>query len=360
MQVLQIASVTAYIEHLKAEPAELDLLFRELLISVTEFFRNPEAFDALATVITKLIAGKGADDQVRIWVPGCATGEEVYSIAIMLREAKEQNASPKITIFGTDLDATAVAAARAARYRKLPPGLSPERFQRWFATDGDHHCPIKEIRDMCVFSVHSLIKDPPFSKLDLISCRNVLIYLNSDLQHRVIQTFHYALKPDGYLFLGPSESATREANLFAVVDKKHRILQRRDIGATQPNIPSTRSVSAPIERNAIQPPLAEDAIDKRARRTLQPFSPAYVVIDVHDEIIRFSGAETGQYLEPSPGAASFNLFDILRKDLRQAVRSTLQEARAQQHSVVRKNLSVRIDGQSRSVDVDRRTSQREE
>ena len=311
MQVLQIASVTAYIEHLKAEPAELDLLFRELLISVTEFFRNPEAFDALATVITKLIAGKGADDQVRIWVPGCATGEEVYSIAIMLREAKEQNASPKITIFGTDLDATAVAAARAARYRKLPPGLSPERFQRWFATDGDHHCPIKEIRDMCVFSVHSLIKDPPFSKLDLISCRNVLIYLNSDLQHRVIQTFHYALKPDGYLFLGPSESATREANLFAVVDKKHRILQRRDIGATQPNIPSTRSVSAPIERNAIQPPLAEDAIDKRARRT-QPFSPAYVVIDVHDEIIRFSGAETGQYLEPSPGAASFNLFDILR------------------------------------------------
>ena len=228
MQVLQIANVTAYIERLKTEPGEIDLLFRDLLISVTEFFRNPEAFDALATVIPKLIADKGAGDQVRIWVPGCATGEEVYSIAIMLREAKQQNASPEIKVFGTDLDATAVAAARAARYRKLPSGLSPERFQRWFATDGDHHCPVKEIRDMCVFSVHSLIKDPPFSKLDLISCRNVLIYLNSDLQHRVIQTFHYALKPDSYLFLGPSEGVTREANLFAVVDKKHRILQRRD------------------------------------------------------------------------------------------------------------------------------------
>ena len=284
---------------------------------------------------------------MRIWVPGCSTGEEVYSIAIMLGEAKDQKATPKVVIFGTDIDANAVAVARTGRYRKVPPGLSPERFERWFAKDGDHHCPIKEIRDLCVFSVHSLIKDPPFSKLDLISCRNLLIYLNSDLQHRVMQTFHYALKPDGYLFLGPSESATREANVFALVDKKHRILQRRDAAPRLPTAASTDVVSAPPVPRAKRHPLAEDAIDERARRALQPFSPAYFVIDGRNEIIRFSGAEAGHYLEPSPGAASLNLFAIMRKDLRQAVRTTLREARAQQQRVVRKNLGVRLDGQSR-------------
>jgi two-component system CheB/CheR fusion protein len=347
MQVLQMESVPSYIERLKAEPGELDLLFRELLIGVTEFFRNPEAFDGLTGVIGNIIADKGADDVVRIWVPGCSTGEEVYSIAIMLRETTDQQAAPKVVIFGTDIDANAIAVARAGRYHKVPPGLSQERFERWFVKDGDHHCPIKEIRDLCVFSVHSLIKDPPFSKLDLISCRNLLIYLNSDVQHRVMQTFHYALKPDGYLFLGPSESATRDADLFALVDKKHRILQRRDVAPRLPTAAATDVVSAALVPAAMRQPLAEDAIEKRARRALEPFSPAYFVIDGRNEVIHFSGAETGHYIEPSSGAASFNLFAILRKDVRQAVRTTLQKARAEQRSVVRKNLSVRVDGQSR-------------
>ena len=352
MQVLQIESAGVYAARLAADPRELDLLFRELLISVTEFFRNPDAFDALAhAVVHKLIENKSADDQVRVWVPGCATGEEVYSIAILLREATDRRAAPKIVIFGTDIDADAVATARAARYRELPPGLSAERFARWFTKDGDDYRPVKGIRDLCVFSQQSLIKDPPFSKLDLISCRNVLIYLNSDLQHRVMQTAHYALKPGGYLFLGPAESVTREANLFTVLDKKHRILQRRDVGATLPGIPARVQPGIPLPVAAMRTPGAEDAIDKLARRALQVFSPAYFVIDAKNEIIRFSGAETGQYLEPSGGVATFDLFAILRKDLRQAVRAALHQARAENRVVMRENLPVRIDGESRLATV---------
>ena len=349
MRVLQIETATTYIEHLKADPSELDVLFRELLIGVTEFFRNPEAFDALAKVISKLVANKGPDEQVRIWVPGCATGEEVYSVAIMVREAKDRKTTPpKAVIFATDIDADAISVARAGRFEKLPAGLSPERFERWFTKDGDAYRPVKEIRDLCMYSEHSLIKDPPFSKLDLICCRNVMIYFKSELQHRVMRTFHYALRPGGYLFLGSSESTTREDKLFAVVDKKHRILQRRDVVARLPNVLSS-DVGVPNRPDVIRPAMAENAVDARARRALEPFSPAYFVIDARNDIIRFSGPETGHYLQPSSGPPNLNLFAMLRKGLRQTVRTVLHQARAQQQGVVREYLSVRIDGHNRSV-----------
>lgn len=347
MQVRQLENVDSYLDLLRSEPAELDILFNELLIGVTEFFRNPEAFEALASeVVPKVLAGRDPDDPVRIWVPGCATGEEAYTIAILLREAVSTS-DVRIVIFGTDIDANAVAMARAARFSKQPPGLSPERFERWFVQDGDHYCPIKEIRDLCVFSVHSVIKDPPFSRLDLVSCRNLLIYLNAHVQHRVMETFHYALKPNGHLFLGPSESATRDAKLFTFVDKKHRILQRRDVGASLPKL--SLSPAGAILPAARQAEIAEDAIDKRARRALEPFSPAYFVIDGRNEIIRFSGAETGHYLEPSSGAASLSLFAILKRNLRQPVRAAVQEARARHRSVVQQGLSVRIDGRAHTA-----------
>jgi two-component system, chemotaxis family, CheB/CheR fusion protein len=227
MQLLQIDTVSSYIARLEADPEEAHTLFREFLIGVTQFFRDPGAFEALRATIVP--ANRSPDDPIRVWVPGCATGEEVYSLAILLSEAMAAaNVAFKVQIFGTDLDANAIAIARAARYRKARAEVSAERLRIWFAAEGDAHCPIKSIREMCIFSVHSVIKDAPFSKLDLISCRNVLIYLNSELQHRVIQTFHYALKPGGFLFLGPSEGVTRDTDLFKVLDKKHRILQRRN------------------------------------------------------------------------------------------------------------------------------------
>jgi two-component system CheB/CheR fusion protein len=241
MQVLQIEAVPAYAEHLRREPSEGDALFRELLIGVTQFFRDEDAFEALkANFLPSLLAAREAGDPIRVWVAGCASGEEVYSIAILLQEAIGAHRTDAIiTIFGTDIDPQAIAFARAARFRRMD-GISPERLQRWFVKDGGDYLPTHAIRDMCVFSEHNLIRDPPFSKIDLISCRNVLIYMDSDFQHRVMQTFHYALRPGGYLFIGPSESISRESRLFSAADKKHRVLQRH-AGVGAPDLARRRA-----------------------------------------------------------------------------------------------------------------------
>ncbi|MDR6874515.1 two-component system CheB/CheR fusion protein [Bosea sp. BE125] len=354
MQVLQIDEVPAYIARLRDDPGQIDLLFRELLIGVTQFFRDPEAFQALQAALAPKFAGdQHDDDTIRIWVPGCATGEEVYSLAILVREIIAQRPSAvRVQIFGTDIDTPAIAFARQARYRKTI-GLTPERLAKWFSPDGDAYCPVKVIREMCVFSTHSVTKDPPFSKLDLISCRNLLIYMNAALQDRVMKTFHYALKPDGMLFLGPSESMTRQSRLFADSDKKHRIFRREDTVATLPDVTlraaSFATPDLPPAGLAAGP--GEDRIDKTARRLLEKYSPAFVVIDKHNDILRFSGGEAGHYLEPSSGVASLNLFGILRKALRPIVRSTLQQALSKKAAAVHEAVPVRIDGQIRAVTV---------
>ena len=349
MQVRQLDSVAAYLDFLSAEPSELNLLFSELLIGVTEFFRNPEAFEALSQeAIPKILSSTAPGGQIRVWVPGCASGEEVYSIAMLFREAQGGHPDNKILIFGTDLDPSAIAVARAGRYSKHPSGLAPERFARWFVEDGGQFCPIKEIRDLCLFSVHSVIKDPPFSRLDLISCRNLLIYLNNEAQNHVLNSFHFALKPNGFLFLGPSESTTRAAELFEVLDKKSRILQRRNDKVRRPVV-STRDRGAPPSTQLPPSRRSADASDKRARQVLERFSPVYFIVDARDEVERFSGPETGHYLEPSAGHASLSFFRILRESLRPAVRAALHEARSQQRKAGRENLSVKIDGRSRPL-----------
>jgi two-component system, chemotaxis family, CheB/CheR fusion protein len=287
MQVLQIETVPAYVDYLTRELPEADALFRELLIGVTQFFRDEAAFEALrASIIPSMLAAKQPDDPIRVWVAGCATGEEVFSIAIVLKEAMcEHNVEASVTIFGTDIDAKAVAFARTARFRKMD-GVSPERLERWFMPEREDYCPVATIREMCVFSQHSVIKDPPFSKLDLVSCRNVLIYMDNEFQHRVMQTFHYGLRPGGYLFLGPSESISRETKLFTVIDKKHRILQRLDgVRATLPEFQPTSSTRASEPRSLVIH--AGDRIDKGARGVMDKYSPAYFVIDRNYQILRF-------------------------------------------------------------------------
>jgi two-component system, chemotaxis family, CheB/CheR fusion protein len=351
MQVLHLESAVDYVERLRTDKDEIEVLFRELLIGVTQFFRDPEAFEALkARAVVPLLKAKGEGEPIRIWVPGCSTGEEVYSLAVLVREALQAHSRiPEVTIFGTDIDANAVAIARAGRYRKDTSGLTPERFGRWFVKAGDDYCPVPEIRDMCVFSAHSLVKDPPFSRLDLISCRNVLIYLDEELQDKLMRIFHYALLPGGYLFLGTAESVTRNSRLFTALDKKHRILQRRDSGATLPAFhpgatPALQPPSSPTRRHS-----ADDRIDKAVARVMQQYAPAYFVIDRNHEITRFSGAETGHYLEPSEGAVSLSLFSILHKTLRPAVRAAVRRALAGAVRVVNENLTMRIDGQTRAL-----------
>ena len=342
MLALGIDNIEGYIAVLESEPHEADLLFRELLIGVTQFFRDPAAFAALeATVIPGLLTNRDMEDVIRVWVPGCATGEEVYSLAILLKEAIDAaNSDLRVTIFGTDINATAIAFARAGRYRKTMTGLAPERLARWFIADGDFYTPVTAIRDMCVFSVHSLVKDPPFSKLDLISCRNVLIYLNSELQHRVRQTFHYALKPGGHLFLGPSENATRDANMFNVVDRTHRILERLvDSRATLPRLgdADTATFALPEPKRV---GIGEDRVERSVQRAMERHSPVYFVVDRQCEIVRFSGPDAGRYVEPSPGAASLNLFSLLRKSLRSAVRMAVHTAMNQHREVIEPDVDV--------------------
>lgn len=342
MHALGLDSVPAYIATLKSDVREPDLLFRDLLIGVTQFFRDPDAFAELAlAVVPPLLDSRDPDNPIRIWVAGCATGEEVYSIAILLSEALDERKSPvKLQVFGTDLDANAISVARAGRYREPLQGLSPERLAKWFVREGEYFHPTKCIREMCVFSMHSLVKDPPFSKLDLVSCRNVLIYLNRELQHRVIQTFHYALKPGGWLFLSPSESAMRDESMFHVVDRKHRILQRRD--DVRPGLPSLRSAGSavPLRADAALTVPRDDRVDRSVRAAMERHSPAMLVVNQQHEIVRFSGADIGQYLEPTPGTATLNLFALLKKTLRPIVRSSLQKAIAAGEMVVEPDLAI--------------------
>jgi two-component system CheB/CheR fusion protein len=231
MAVVNITTLEEYIAKLEADPAEITLLFRDLLIRVTSFFRDEETFKTLASgVIPPLFEGRMADGLVRIWVPGCATGEEAYSLAMLLREHMDSlRAAPKVQVFATDIDDSAIATARLGRYPKtLLEGLSEERRRRFFSKSQGSYCVTKEIRDLCTFSIHNVIRDPPFSTMNLVSCRNLLIYMNPDLQARIIPVFHYALVPGGILLLGGSESVAQHANLFDTVDKTARIFQRRE------------------------------------------------------------------------------------------------------------------------------------
>ena len=353
MQVLRIDDVPSYVERLKADRGELQALFHELLIGVTQFFRDADAFEALkSTALAALISAKAADEPIRIWVPGCASGEEVYSIAILLSECMaggQRSLANDIKIFGSDIDDNAIAIARAGRYRHPVTGVSPERLERWFVKDGDHYRLRREIRELCAFSIHSIVKDPPFSRLDLISCRNVLIYLDPELQDRVMQTFHYALKPGGFLFLGTSENITRHAKQFTIVDGEHRIFGRRDTGAL--SLPFSRPSAATLPTMPYPRPTRADAdrIDRSVRRIMEHYAPAYFVIDRQHEILRFSGSEARHYLEPSPGAANLNLFSLLQKTLRPAVRAAVEQALATEKTVINEHLMTQIDGKSRPL-----------
>lgn len=353
MQVMQIDTVSAYIERLRHEPDQLRLLFRELLIGVTQFFRDAPAFDALAEkAVPRLLAECAAGEQIRAWVVGCATGEEAYSIAILLHEAAARRAgAPQIAVFATDLDDRAVAAARTGRYPKATvQGLPPERLAKWFIDDGDHYRVVPQIRESCIFSVHSLIKDPPFSRLDLISCRNLLIYLNKPLQERLAPIFHYALLPGGVLFLGPAENLPRQAGLFAVLDGKHRIFARREVASPAlPSLPARREGGRSRRTGVRGGQAAPDS--RNIRRLVEKYAPAYVVIDEHREVVQFS-EQIGRYLGPAPGAASLNFLSLVRRELRPAARGAIRDAISGRQRVVREKIPLEEDGQEATLIVE--------
>ncbi|WP_250475121.1 CheR family methyltransferase [Caballeronia sp. GAFFF1] len=355
MQLLEIGTPSAYVARLRVDAEEVTALFRDLLIKVTSFFRDSDAFEALADqVVPRLFEGRGVDDLIRVWVPGCATGEEVYSIAILMREHMDRvGRAPRVQIFATDIDDAALGVARAARYPlPLLDGLSDERRNRFFVLDGNCYVLTKDIRDMCIFSPHSVIRDTPFSRIDLVSCRNLLIYFGTEIQSQVIPTFHYALRPDGYLFLGTSENVSQFDDLFEPVEKKQRIFRRRSNVSPPVRVPLSVSslkighlAAVAPSRPALGGLALRHAVDSHM---LERFTPPHVIATREGDVIYYS-SHTGKYLEAAPGVPSRHLFTMARKGLSLDLRSVFREAVESGRSVTREG--VVIDGEEGRVQI---------
>jgi two-component system CheB/CheR fusion protein len=349
MQVLQIDEVPAFIERLRKEPQELDALLQDLLIGVTNFFRDPRAFEALEQqVIPQLFEAKGPEDTIRVWIPGCSTGEEAYSIAILLKEyAANRPVAPKLQIFASDIDEEALQVARLGRYPAAIGKDVPVRLlERYFVREDGTYRIASELREICLFSAHNILRDAPFSKLDLVSCRNLLIYLTPDLQNRLIPLFHYALNIGGYLFLGSSENVTRHSRLFATLDKAHRIFQRRAQSERRlPEFPLTapealRRKTAPHARAENE---QETLLTLAERQLLDRYAPAYVLINTDGELIHASG-RTGKYLELATGTPKTDIFSLARRGVRADLRAGVHKAISTGQAVVQGNITVGTNG----------------
>jgi two-component system CheB/CheR fusion protein len=355
MALHQIERLDEYVRYLQQSPAEMEALFRDFLIGVTSFFRDPEAFTALENqVIPQLFAGKPAGALIRVWSPGCSTGEEAYSIAVLLQERMEAlKQGFKVQVFATDIDGRAVEQARSGVYPvSIAADVSPERLARFFALEPDvgTYRIQKGIRDMLIYSEQDVIRDPPFSKLDLISCRNLLIYMGGELQRKLIPLFHYALNPGGVLFLGTSETVGEFADLFATLERKSKLYQRKeDIrGAHRPAIGDfpllmTEDGDAPRPsgktRGESKPALRE--LTERA--LLQEYAPVSALVNERGDILYLHG-RTGQYLEPAPGEASLNILKMAREGLRRDLTTALHQAVAHKEPVRHPGVRVKTNG----------------
>jgi two-component system CheB/CheR fusion protein len=358
-----------YLNFLRDNPKELHALYADALISVTSFFRNQEAFDALAYRIIPDILRRRSDDPFRLWVLGCSTGQEAYSIAMAITEGMDQAPRTRgVSIFATDLNDDLLATARRGFYAKnLVQDVSPERLRRFFYQENGGYRIVKELRDMVVFARQNLVADPPFSRMDLISCRNVLIYLEPSLQKRAIQTFHYALKPGGYLLLGTSESIGSSTDLFEPVDKKHKLYQKEAVPISANPLPVRSDI--PEGRIANRPQLHQAFLQTRGRPgrsdafpseltaqqeadriTLTQFAPPSVLIDSHFQILQFRGT-TEAYLKPPKGKANFDLLKMAREGLVLPLRAAINQAKKGNSVVRRDHVRLEQNGRTRIMNL---------
>lgn len=360
MVLQRVENVDRYIELLRAQPGEADHLYQDLLIHVTSFFREPQAFDALCKHVFPALVerrdGNGelptdrrnGEPTIRLWVPGCSTGEEAYSLAIELTEylAETKKVIP-FQIFATDVSESAVEQARAGVYAdRIVEPIPPDRLRKYFTkTDGRYRVS-RTIRDACIFARQDLTRDPPFSKLDLIVCRNVLIYLAQPLQRRLLSIFHYGLKHGGFLLLGHSETTAPATELFHAVDRQAKIYQRRPV-ETFPHLPmylqhprSTINEYRPHARDSRSAYTLQSEI---TRVMLERYAPPGVVVDADGQIIQFRG-KTGMFLEPPAGDASLNLLKMAREGLLHGLRSAMHQARTSKEPVRKEGLQVRSNG----------------
>ncbi len=360
MRVCQVDSLEDYLEYLRRNQSEAAALQKDFLISVTDFFRDPNAFATLGeTAIEDLVERCPNDEEMRIWVPGCATGEEVYSLAILLLEAADRyEKAPSFQIFATDLDEEALAYAREGRYPSaIVTDISEERLRRFFVTEGPNYRVKRELRDMVLFATHDLLKDPPFSQIALISCRNLLIYLQRDLQSKVFELFHYALESDGYLFLGGSESAESAPELFRSIDKHHRIYQAKPAPARMhhrlPALPLSANprTTRQVHRRAPTVEIPRPASDfETHEQSLEAHAPPSLLVDSNFDIVHLS-ENAGRYLQMPGGSPTSNAIKLVSTPLGLDLRSGLHEAFESQMPTLSPAVTTELDGQRRAVRV---------
>ncbi|MBD3373550.1 PAS domain-containing protein [candidate division KSB1 bacterium] len=358
MNVHRIKEPGEYSRFLKENSKELNALFQELLISVTSFFRDPESFVFLAeNILPKLLKQLNDGDNLRVWVPGCATGEEAYSLAILLDEQLWKiNRLFEIQIFATDLDHKAIETARSGLYPQgITADVSAERLNRYFSQEDGSFRIHKNIRDMIVFAVQNLISDPPFTRMNLIACRNVLIYLDHDAQQRVLPTLHYALQPGGVMVLGSSESLGESGDMFEIIDHKHKIFRKKDKPGHvyQPHpLPGRDLKSSEAGVDQTFPLNRRKAHLSRIIQSLlmERFVPAAAIIDDTHKIIYLQG-RTGLYFEPEQGEPKNNILEMAREGLRPALRAGIQQSQKEMIRVEKKDIKVKTNGEHIHVNV---------
>jgi two-component system CheB/CheR fusion protein len=350
MNLHQITNPEDYVRFLQSNPHEIERLFKELLISVTNFFRDPESWEALAKgPLTQLMKSLGDDTTLRAWVPGCATGEEVYTLAIVMRECAEQlKLRVNYQVFGTDLDSAAVDLARLGRFPiGISSDVSPQRLDRFFLHDDGNYSVRKVVREMAIFAPQNLIKHPPFTNLDIITCRNLLIYLHADLQKQLMPIFHYALKPGGLLMLGSSETTGDSHDLFETVDKKWKIYRRKEASPAIykiPKMPSSKNEPTVAATSVAVSQVRESRVAILLERiALDRFCPTFVVVNALGDLVHVHG-RTGDYFELAEGHARTNVLDMAREGLPHELASVMRLASSTEDEVIRNNVQVKTNG----------------
>ena len=354
----QVERLADYVTWIDEHPAELDVLQQDLLIHVTSFFRDPESFESLKRdLIPEMLQGRSPDRPLRVWVPACATGEEAYSIAICFLEVlAEEPSPPGLQLFATDLSEAAIESARVGFYpESISEHVSPERLRRFFVQVTGGYQITKAVRGLCVFARQDLVSHPPFSRLDLISCRNVFIYLGPALQRRVLATLHYALNPLGFLLLGSSESVGAASDLFSLYDKGHKSYRKRDVASRagfflppSERRPHTHEGGGPPREPMLTAPDPQREAD---RIVLAHYGPPGIIVNDALEIVSFRG-QTGEYLAPLPGAASLQLLKMAREELRLELRTAVKQAKRQGSRVRREHVRLTEGPRERRVSID--------
>ncbi len=356
MGLHQLTRIEDYVRYLRENPTEIEIIAKELLIGVTRFFRDPEAWEAFREKAIRSIAESAPEGGViRVWVPGCSTGEEAYSIAMVLHECLEtlnRHGEVKYQIFATDLDQEAIEIARRGRYiAAIAADVSPKRLERFFDNEGDHYRIRQEIRENVIFARQNLIADPPFTHLDILSCRNLLIYLAPELQKKLIPLFHYTLKPGGTLFLGTAETIGSYGELFRTVDSRWKIYRRRETSA-----PVIDRIDIPVSfaphsvgGTGIREQRHPASIEELAPRILiNRFVPPSVIVNENGDIAYFHG-KTGKYLEPSSGKANLNIYAMAREGLSYPLVASLRSAKREKRESVIEHVSVKTNGSTQQI-----------